>query len=80
MLTFLFGGLVYTKFYPANSINLTYRIGQQKNVIAVRLISPDTVEEKMMKMQESKKELVQDLIKTDGGILKALSKKDLQVV
>jgi len=59
------------------AIDRVYRIGQEKHVVAVRLICPDTVEEKMMQLQEAKKELAQDLIKTDGGILKALSKKDL---
>lgn len=59
------------------AIDRTYRIGQQKNVIAVRLICPDTIEEKIMKLQSSKKELVKDLIKTDASIFKSLSKKDL---
>ncbi|RXK80773.1 DEAD/DEAH box helicase [Filimonas effusa] len=47
------------------AIDRCYRIGQQKNVVAVRLICPDTVEEKMMKLQAAKKELVQDLIQSD---------------
>lgn len=45
--------------------------------LAVRLICPDTIEEKIMKMQANKKELVSDLIKTDVGILKRLGKADL---
>lgn len=59
------------------AIDRTYRIGQQKNVIAVRLICPDTIEEKIMKLQASKKDLVRDLIKTDASIYKSLSKKEL---
>jgi hypothetical protein len=59
------------------AIDRCYRIGQKKNVIAVRLICPDTIEEKIMKLQESKIKLAQDLIKTDGAMLKAFSKKDL---
>lgn len=59
------------------AIDRMYRIGQQKNVVAVRLICPGTIEEKIMKMQQSKKELATDLIKTDLSILKSLSKKDL---
>jgi SNF2 family DNA or RNA helicase len=46
-------------------------------VMAVRLICPETIEEKIMKLQAAKKELVSDLIKTDVGILKQLTKKDL---
>jgi hypothetical protein len=59
------------------AIDRTYRIGQHKNVMAVRLICPDTIEEKIMLMQQKKKDLVTDLIKTDTAIFKSLSKKDL---
>jgi hypothetical protein len=59
------------------AIDRTYRIGQEKNVVAVRLICPNTVEEKIMKLQATKKELVKDLVKTDGAILKAMTKQEL---
>jgi len=59
------------------AIDRSYRIGQKKNVVAVRLICPDTIEEKIMKLQETKKELVSDLIQTDGSMLKSLTKKEL---
>ena len=59
------------------AIDRCYRIGQNKHVVAVRLICPDTIEEKIMKMQDSKKELVNDLIKTDQSVLKRLTKTDL---
>ncbi|MBC7509495.1 MAG: SWF/SNF helicase family protein, partial [Ferruginibacter sp.] len=59
------------------AIDRCYRIGQDKHVVAVRLICPDTIEEKIMKMQADKKALVGDLIKTDVNILKRLTKKDL---
>lgn len=59
------------------AIDRTYRIGQEKNVVAVRLICPDTIEEKIMKLQNTKKDLVGDLIKTESSIYKSLSKKDL---
>jgi hypothetical protein len=59
------------------AIDRIYRIGQQKNVVAVRLICPGTIEEKIMKLQETKRDLVDDLIKTDANILKQLSAADL---
>jgi hypothetical protein len=59
------------------AINRTHRIGQEKNVVAVRLICPGTIEEKIMKLQETKRDLVDDLIKTDAAILKQLSKSEL---
>ncbi|CAN5378477.1 hypothetical protein BH11BAC3_BH11BAC3_01980 [soil metagenome] len=59
------------------AIDRCYRIGQEKHVVAVRLICPDTVEEKILKLQAAKKELVSDLIKTDMGVLKNLGRKEL---
>ncbi len=59
------------------AIDRCYRIGQKKNVVAVRLICPNTLEEKIMRLQESKKDLVGDLIKTDTLMLKTFTKDDL---
>ncbi|KAA0993697.1 DEAD/DEAH box helicase [Dyadobacter aurulentus] len=59
------------------AIDRSYRIGQKKNVIAVRLICPGTIEEKIMELQSTKKELANDLVKTDNSVLKTLSKNDL---
>ncbi|AKQ47500.1 DNA helicase [Rufibacter radiotolerans] len=59
------------------AIDRTYRIGQEKNVVAVRLICPNTVEEKIMKLQATKKDLAQDLVKTDGAMLKSMTKQEL---
>lgn len=59
------------------AIDRSYRIGQKKNVVAIRLICPGTIEEKMMKLQQHKKELAGDLIRTDNAILKSLTKNDL---
>jgi superfamily II DNA or RNA helicase len=59
------------------AIDRCHRIGQDKNIVAVRLISPATVEEKIMLMQETKRDLANDLIKTDGSFLASLSKTDL---
>ena len=59
------------------AIDRAYRIGQHKNVMAIRLICPDTIEEKIMKLQAVKKDLVKDLIQTDGSFFKGLTKKEL---
>lgn len=59
------------------AIDRCYRIGQKKNVVAVRLISPNTIEEKIMLMQENKRELAENIIKTDTNILKSLNQEDL---
>ena len=59
------------------AIDRCYRIGQKKNVFAVRLICPDTIEDKIRILQDSKKELATDLVKTDTSILKSLNREDL---
>ncbi len=59
------------------AIDRAYRIGQKKNVVAVRMICPGTIEEKVMVLQSSKKALSADLIRTDEEMLKNLSKADL---
>lgn len=59
------------------AIDRAYRIGQHKNVMAVRLICPDTIEEKIMKLQATKKDLVKNLIQSDGSFFKGLNKKEL---
>ncbi|MGA0555427.1 DEAD/DEAH box helicase [Larkinella sp. VNQ87] len=59
------------------AIDRVYRIGQQKNVVAVRLICPDTIEEKMLQLQETKKERADQLVKTDAALLKTLNRSDL---
>ncbi|PUZ20734.1 Superfamily II DNA or RNA helicase, SNF2 family [Chitinophaga costaii] len=59
------------------AIDRVYRIGQQKNVVAVRLICPGTIEEKLLRLQESKRSLANTLIKSDSDIFNTLSKADL---
>jgi SNF2 family DNA or RNA helicase len=59
------------------AIDRCYRIGQKKNVVAVRLITPDSIEEKIMDLQANKKELAEDLIQTDTSILKSLNENDI---
>ncbi|AUD03715.1 DEAD/DEAH box helicase [Spirosoma pollinicola] len=59
------------------AIDRSYRIGQKKNVMAIRLLCPNTIEEKILELQASKQELADNLVRTDISILKSLSKNDL---
>lgn len=59
------------------AIDRSYRIGQTKNVIAVRMICSNTVEEKILTLQKKKKLLAENLLKTDGTKFQGLSKQDL---
>ncbi len=59
------------------AIDRSYRIGQEKHVVAVRLICPDTIEEKIMLLQQRKKNLFSDIIHTDSSLFNTMTKKDL---
>ncbi len=59
------------------AIDRCYRIGQEKNIIAYRMICKDTVEEKIVKIQSRKKQLAADLITTDENVMKELSQEDI---
>ncbi|TDN89224.1 helicase-like protein [Salegentibacter sp. 24] len=59
------------------AIDRAYRIGQANKVIAIRMITPNTIEEKIMELQERKRKLVEELIHTDSGFFKQLTKNDL---
>ncbi|KMQ61502.1 DNA helicase [Chryseobacterium angstadtii] len=59
------------------AIDRSYRIGQTKNVIAVRLICSNTVEDKILSLQKKKNELAQNLLQTDGSGIQKFSKNDL---
>ncbi len=52
------------------AIDRIYRMGQQKAVTAVRLISPNTVEDKIQTLQQHKKEISSSIL-DDGGSLNA---------
>ena len=57
-----------------------HRIGQQKNVFVYRLITKNSVEEKMLELQAKKKNLVSNLISTDTNFFKNLTRKDIEIL
>ncbi|MEX0967637.1 MAG: DEAD/DEAH box helicase [Bacteroidia bacterium] len=59
------------------AIDRCYRIGQDKKVIAYRMICKDTVEEKILQLQEKKRAVASEIISTDENVLKQLGKKDI---
>jgi len=60
----------------AQAIDRAYRIGQHKNVQAIRLICPGTVEEKMMLLQQSKKDRFADLVHSGKNMFSAMTAED----
>jgi SNF2 family DNA or RNA helicase len=64
----------------AQAIDRTHRIGQDRPVFAYRLIARDTVEEKVVALQATKRELAEGIIRADDGALRALTREDLQLL
>ena len=62
------------------AVDRTHRIGQDKKVFTFRLITRDSVEEKVQALQEQKKELVQSVLSGSKDMLKQLSREDLEVL
>lgn len=60
------------------AIDRTHRIGQENKVFAYKMICKNTIEEKILKLQEKKQLLADDLISTETNILKKLTKEDIQ--
>ena len=54
-----------------------HRIGQEKIVTVYKLIAKGTIEEKIVKLQESKKELAEEILKGETGNIGSLSKEEL---
>jgi non-specific serine/threonine protein kinase len=60
------------------AIDRTHRIGQTKNIFAYRMICKDTIEDKIMQLQEKKRALAKDLIADDSSFVKALTREDVE--
>ncbi len=60
------------------AIDRTHRIGQTKNIFAYRMICKDTVEDKILSLQDKKRALAADLITDDSGFVKNLTREDLE--
>jgi SNF2 family DNA or RNA helicase len=64
----------------AQAIDRAHRIGQERHVFAYRLIARDTVEEKIVELQQSKRDLAEAIISADGNVLSRLTSEDLELL
>ncbi|BBK62605.1 SNF2 helicase associated domain-containing protein [Amedibacterium intestinale] len=54
-----------------------YRIGQHNNVQVIKMIAKDTIEEKIMKLQDKKQSLSDTIIQQNEGIITQMSKEEI---
>ncbi|MFN8290108.1 MAG: SNF2-related protein [Chitinophagaceae bacterium] len=60
------------------AIDRTHRIGQTKNIFAYRMICKDTIEDKILQLQEKKRALAKDIIADDTTFVKTLTREDVE--
>lgn len=54
-----------------------YRIGQKRDVQVIRLVSKNTIEEKILKLQDAKRSLADNLIASNNDTLSSLSNDEI---
>ncbi len=64
----------------AQAVDRAHRIGQIQQVFAYRLIARDTVEEKVLDLQKTKRDLASAIISQDNSVIKNLQKEDLELL
>lgn len=60
------------------AIDRAHRIGQKRKVFAYKMICKDSVEEKILKLQEKKQMLADELIQEESGFVKNLTRDDIE--
>jgi superfamily II DNA or RNA helicase len=64
----------------AQAIDRAHRIGQARRVFAYRLITRDTVEEKVLALQATKRELADAIINADNSLIRNITGEDLRLL
>ncbi|MCP3913998.1 MAG: DEAD/DEAH box helicase [bacterium] len=64
----------------SQAIDRSHRIGQTRPVFAYRLIAKDTVEQRVLELQERKRELAATILGEGTGVLKGMTRADLEAL
>ncbi|MFM9026041.1 MAG: SNF2-related protein [Planctomycetaceae bacterium] len=64
----------------AQAVDRAHRIGQTRRVFAYRLIARDTVEEKIVALQDRKRELAESIVRADDGVVAGLTAEDVELL
>jgi superfamily II DNA or RNA helicase len=64
----------------AQAIDRAHRIGQTNRVFAYRLITRNTVEEKVLELQSTKRDLADAIINADNSLIRNITGEDLKLL
>jgi SNF2 family DNA or RNA helicase len=64
----------------AQAVDRAHRIGQDKRVFALRLIARDTVEEKVLELQQKKRDLADAILNADQGVIAKIGRSELETL
>jgi hypothetical protein len=64
----------------SQAIDRAHRIGQTRPVFAYRLIARDTVEEKVLELQKTKRDLADAILGEDNSLIRDLKREDLELL
>ena len=64
----------------AQAVDRAHRIGQARQVFAYRLITRDTVEEKVLQLQQTKRNLADAIIGAENSLIRDLSAEDIELL
>lgn len=64
----------------AQAVDRAHRIGQTKQIFAYRLIAHDSVEEKILELQQTKQNLAAAIIGADNSLIRDLRREDIELL
>ncbi|MFT7485264.1 MAG: superfamily II DNA or RNA helicase, partial [Candidatus Paceibacteria bacterium] len=64
----------------SQAIDRSHRIGQTRKVMAYRLISKDTAEEKVLELQSRKRSLADAILSRENAVLRNMTREDLELL
>jgi SNF2 family DNA or RNA helicase len=62
------------------AVDRAHRIGQARRVFAYRLITRDTVEEKVLQLQETKRSLADAIIGAQNSLIRDLRPEEIELL
>jgi len=64
----------------SQAVDRAHRIGQTRRVFAYRMICRNTVEERILELQQSKRDLADAIVSADRNLIRELTAEDLQLL